>query len=63
MKFITTGEVTEFRNIFDLYDQKHKGILEREQFLAKLSTLFSYSDCIEKLKINGLENAKEIRID
>jgi Ca2+-binding EF-hand superfamily protein len=33
MKFITTEQITEFRNIFDLYDKKKKGVLERDQFL------------------------------
>ncbi|CDW89735.1 UNKNOWN [Stylonychia lemnae] len=63
IKFISNEEITEFRNIFDLYDKKNRGLLDRDSFLMNLSTLYSYGDCIEKLKNNGLENAKDIRID
>jgi len=63
LKFISNEEITEFRNIFDLYDKKNSGLLDRDTFLMNLSTLYSYGDCIEKLKNNGLENAKDIRID
>ena len=63
IKFITTEEITEYRNIFDLYDKKGRGLLDRECFLKNLSSLYSYGDCIEKLKQNGYENIKDIRID
>ena len=55
--------ITEFKNIFDHYDKKKKGTLDRDQFLKSLSGIYSYSDCIERLRVNGFENAQEIKID
>ena len=60
---ITQEMILEFRNIFDLYDEKKKGYLTREEFIKSLSGLYGLERIITMLNIHGFENERCIKID
>ena len=55
--------ISEFRNIFELYDKKKKGYLTREEFIKSLSGLYHIDIILNRMKSNGCENDRYITID
>ena len=55
--------ISEYRNIFELYDEKKKGYLTREEFIKSLSTLYDLENIIGRMKVHGYENDRNIHID
>ncbi len=52
MTLITQEMILEFRNIFDLYDKKKKGYLNRDEFITSLSGLYDLDRIIAIMKTN-----------
>ncbi|CDW90407.1 UNKNOWN [Stylonychia lemnae] len=62
LAFINQEMILEFRNIFELYDDKKKGYLSRAEFIKSLSGLYDLEKIIAILKACGFENERQITI-